>query len=164
MGKKLKKDTGKQTYVKHYGIAVSKARIDGLVEKGGIVGRIPGPEGGHACPDRKLHRPQVALMLLDAINTPKDIKELNVSQLASLAEEMEIIIRTISKTGGHLSSNLGIVELTLALHYVFDTPAHRIVWDAGHQCYTHKIITELKGALLHHQTAGRSERLSVQER
>ena len=82
-------------------------------------------------------------MLLDAINTPKDIKELSVSQLASLADEIrEIIVRTISGTGGHLSSNLGVVELTLALHYVFDTPMDRIIWDVGHQCYTHKIITE----------------------
>ena len=82
-------------------------------------------------------------MLLDTINTPKDIKELNVSQLTGLAEEIRgLIIRTISETGGHLSSNLGIVELTLALHYVFDTPADKIIWDVGHQCYTHKIITE----------------------
>ncbi len=82
-------------------------------------------------------------MLLDTINTPRDIKELNVSQLAILADEIrEIIIKTVSKTGGHLSSNLGIVELTLALHYVFDTPIDKIVWDVGHQCYTHKIITE----------------------
>lgn len=82
-------------------------------------------------------------MLLDTINTPRDIKELSIGQLATLADEIRgLIIRTVAETGGHLSSNLGIVELTLALHYVFDTPSDRIVWDVGHQCYAHKIITE----------------------
>ncbi|MGD0228777.1 MAG: 1-deoxy-D-xylulose-5-phosphate synthase [Syntrophorhabdales bacterium] len=84
-------------------------------------------------------------MLLDSITTPRDIRELNPTQLQALADEIrEVIIRTISKTGGHLSSNLGVVELTLALHHVFDTPHDRIVWDVGHQCYTHKILTERK--------------------
>jgi 1-deoxy-D-xylulose-5-phosphate synthase len=84
-------------------------------------------------------------MLLDAINSPRDLRELSPTQLSTLAEEIrEVIIRTISQTGGHLSSNLGIVELTLALHYVFDTPHDKIIWDVGHQCYTHKIITERK--------------------
>jgi 1-deoxy-D-xylulose-5-phosphate synthase len=82
-------------------------------------------------------------MLLDSIDTPKDIRELSVSQLTVLADEIrQEIVQTVSRTGGHLSSNLGIVELTLALHYVFDTPKDKIVWDVGHQCYTHKIITE----------------------
>jgi 1-deoxy-D-xylulose-5-phosphate synthase len=81
-------------------------------------------------------------MLLEKINTPADIRVLNPTQLSTLAEEIrEFIIRTISETGGHLSSNLGIVELTLALHYVFQTPEDKIVWDVGHQCYTHKILT-----------------------
>ena len=81
-------------------------------------------------------------MLLDSINTPKDIKELDLVQLGSLADEIrDVIVRTVADTGGHLSSNLGIVELTLALHYVFDMPRDRIVWDVGHQCYTHKILT-----------------------
>jgi 1-deoxy-D-xylulose-5-phosphate synthase len=81
-------------------------------------------------------------MLLDSINTPADIRELSAVQLAALAEEIrDVIIRTISKTGGHLASNLGVVELTLALHYVFNSPHDRIVWDVGHQCYTHKILT-----------------------
>jgi len=82
-------------------------------------------------------------MFLDSINSPKDIKELSVAQLAILADEIrEVIIRTVADAGGHLSSNLGIVELTIALHYVFDTPGDRIIWDVGHQCYTHKILTE----------------------
>jgi 1-deoxy-D-xylulose-5-phosphate synthase len=84
-------------------------------------------------------------MLLDSINKPADIRQLNLSQLATLADEIrEFILDTICETGGHLSSNLGIVELTLALHYVFNTPKDKIVWDVGHQCYTHKIITERK--------------------
>ncbi len=84
-------------------------------------------------------------MLLDFINTPKDIRELDLVQLASLADEIrDVIVRTVADTGGHLSSNLGIVELTLALHYVFDTPKDRIIWDVGHQCYTHKILTGRK--------------------
>ena len=85
-------------------------------------------------------------MLLDTINTPSDVRALNPGQLSELAEEIRtFIIQTISETGGHLASNLGIVELTLALHYVFDTPKDKIVWDVGHQCYTHKILTERKG-------------------
>jgi 1-deoxy-D-xylulose-5-phosphate synthase len=81
-------------------------------------------------------------MLLDSINSPKDIKELDLVQLGALADEIrDVLVRTVSDTGGHLSSNLGIVELTLALHYVFDTPKDRIVWDVGHQCYTHKLLT-----------------------
>jgi len=81
-------------------------------------------------------------MLLDSINTPKDIKELDLVQLGTLADEIrDVIVRTVADTGGHLSSNLGIVELTVALHYVFDTPRDRIVWDVGHQCYAHKILT-----------------------
>jgi 1-deoxy-D-xylulose-5-phosphate synthase len=84
-------------------------------------------------------------MLLDSINSPRDIKELNMTQLAALAEEIRgVIVRTIAQSGGHVSSNLGIVELTLALHYVFNTPYDRIIWDVGHQCYTHKILTERK--------------------
>ncbi len=82
-------------------------------------------------------------MLLDKINSPVDLKALSVQELSELAEELRpYIIDIISKTGGHLSSNLGVVELTIALHYVFNTPEDKIVWDVGHQCYTHKILTE----------------------
>jgi 1-deoxy-D-xylulose-5-phosphate synthase len=81
-------------------------------------------------------------MLLDRISSPEDLRNLQISDLAGLAEELRVeIIRVVSSTGGHLSSNLGVVELTLALHYVFDTPQDTIIWDVGHQCYTHKIIT-----------------------
>jgi len=82
------------------------------------------------------------MMLLDAITSPKDLKKLTIPELTRLAGEIrEFIIHTVSKTGGHLSSNLGVVELTIALHYMFETPEDKIIWDVGHQCYTHKILT-----------------------
>ncbi|MBI5417346.1 1-deoxy-D-xylulose-5-phosphate synthase, partial [Candidatus Poribacteria bacterium] len=81
-------------------------------------------------------------MLLDSINKPKDLKNISQNELILLAEEIrKLIIETVSKTGGHLASSLGVVELTLALHYVLDCPNDKIIWDVGHQCYTHKIIT-----------------------
>ena len=80
--------------------------------------------------------------LLEQIQSPKDLKELSVGQLKGLAQEIrEFILVSLSKTGGHLASNLGAVELTLALHYVFDFEQDRLCWDVGHQCYTHKIVT-----------------------
>lgn len=80
--------------------------------------------------------------LLSKISTPADLKKLEVSKLPLLAEEIrKTIIETVLKTGGHLASNLGVVELTLALHYVFNTPHDKIIWDVGHQTYTHKLIT-----------------------
>ena len=80
--------------------------------------------------------------ILDTINSPVDLKKLSVEQLATLAEEIrETIIQTVSRTGGHLAPCLGVVELTLAIHYVFDTPDDKVVWDVGHQSYTHKLIT-----------------------
>lgn len=83
--------------------------------------------------------------LLNNINTPKDLKGLTVGQLEQLGSEIrDLIIKTVSKTGGHLAPSLGVVELTLALHYVFNTPADKIIWDVGHQSYAHKIITERK--------------------
>jgi len=81
-------------------------------------------------------------MTLDSIYTPADLKKLSREDLPELADELrQFILDSVSKTGGHLSSNLGTVELSIALHYVFDTPADRIVWDVGHQSYPHKILT-----------------------
>jgi 1-deoxy-D-xylulose-5-phosphate synthase len=81
-------------------------------------------------------------MFLERIEGPGDLKKLNISELSALADEIrDFIIDTVSKTGGHLSSNLGVVELTIALHLVFDTPRDKIIWDVGHQSYTHKILT-----------------------
>ncbi len=83
--------------------------------------------------------------LLERVNLPEDLKKLSIDELARLAEEIRRrILETVSKTGGHLASSLGAVELTLALHYVFDTPQDKLVWDVGHQSYTHKIITGRK--------------------
>ncbi len=80
--------------------------------------------------------------ILDRIQSPKDLKRLTLSELSQLSREVRsLIVETVSRSGGHLSSNLGVVELTLALHYVFDAPRDKIIWDVGHQCYTHKLIT-----------------------
>ena len=82
------------------------------------------------------------MKFLKMINSPKDLKKLKISHLKALAEEIrKYIIEIVSKNGGHLAPNLGVVELTLALHYVFNSPKDKIIWDVGHQCYTHKIIT-----------------------
>jgi len=83
--------------------------------------------------------------LLDTIGSPADLKKLSPEELVALAAEIrQFILETVSVTGGHLASNLGCVELTLALHYCFNSPEDRIVWDVGHQAYTHKIITGRK--------------------
>lgn len=80
--------------------------------------------------------------LLDRIADPKQLRELPENQLPALAAELrEFLIQSVARTGGHLASNLGTVELTIALHYVFDTPDDRLVWDVGHQTYAHKILT-----------------------
>uniref|UniRef100_A0A7V4JQJ8 1-deoxy-D-xylulose-5-phosphate synthase n=1 Tax=Thermodesulfobacterium geofontis TaxID=1295609 RepID=A0A7V4JQJ8_9BACT len=85
------------------------------------------------------------MKFLKMINSPEDLKKLKISHLKALAEEIRrYIIEVVSKNGGHLAPNLGVVELTLAIHYVFDSPKDRIIWDVGHQCYTHKIITGRK--------------------
>ncbi len=81
--------------------------------------------------------------LLDKIKNPQDLKKLQVSELKTLAKELrEELIDAVSVTGGHLGAGLGVVELTIAIHYLFDTPKDRLVWDVGHQAYPHKILTE----------------------
>jgi 1-deoxy-D-xylulose-5-phosphate synthase len=83
-----------------------------------------------------------ATKVLHTINSSQDLKQLEQSELAQLSNELrEFILQSVASTGGHLSSNLGTVELAIALHYVFDTPEDRIVWDVGHQSYAHKILT-----------------------
>ena len=90
-------------------------------------------------------------MTLTSINSPADLRKLSREELPPLADELrQFVLDSVSKTGGHLSSNLGTVELSIALHYVFDTPDDRIVWDVGHQSYPHKILTgrrDLMGTL-----------------
>ena len=81
-------------------------------------------------------------MLLETINSPSDLKKLKPEQLPELAAEVrKFLLETVSLTGGHLGSNLGTVELSIALHYCFDSPHDSIIWDVGHQAYTHKILT-----------------------
>ena len=81
--------------------------------------------------------------LLDKIKNPQDLKKLQVSELKTLAEELRAeLVDAVSVTGGHLGAGLGVVELTIAIHYLFDTPNDRLVWDVGHQSYPHKILTE----------------------
>jgi len=83
--------------------------------------------------------------LLEGINSPKDLKKLNIREMEQLSFEIrEEIIRTVSKTGGHLAPSLGVVELTIAIHYVFDTPKDKLIWDVGHQTYAHKLLTGRK--------------------
>ena len=80
--------------------------------------------------------------LLDQVAFPADLRKLERSQLRQLADELRAeMIDAVGSTGGHLGSGLGVVELTVAVHYVFDTPRDRLVWDVGHQAYPHKIIT-----------------------
>ena len=86
--------------------------------------------------------------LLEKIDSPADVRKLARTQLTPLAHELRsFLLDSVSKTGGHLSSNLGTVELTVALHYVFNTPHDRIVWDVGHQTYSHKILTGRRGRM-----------------
>ena len=84
-------------------------------------------------------------MILEKINKPNDIKKLSPIEYNQLAAEIrEFLIQKISVTGGHLASNLGVVELTMALHVVFNLPQDKLIWDVGHQSYTHKILTGRK--------------------
>ncbi|MDO8412181.1 MAG: 1-deoxy-D-xylulose-5-phosphate synthase [Gallionellaceae bacterium] len=93
--------------------------------------------------------------LLNTINTPDDLRQLERAQLPQLADELrQFLVESVSQTGGHLSSNLGTVELTLALHYVFNTPHDKLVWDVGHQTYVHKILTGRREAMKTLRMAG----------
>ena len=92
---------------------------------------------------------------LDKINSPTDLKKLSIDELNILCSEIrDLIIKTVANNGGHLSPNLGTVELTVAMHYVYDTPTDKIVWDVGHQSYTHKILTGRKDKLSTIRTKG----------
>src|SRR5512145_1736764 len=83
-----------------------------------------------------------ATPLLDQVQYPADLRKLEKTQLSQLADELRAeMISAVSQSGGHLGSGLGVVELTVAIHYVFETPNDKLIWDVGHQCYPHKIIT-----------------------
>ena len=91
---------------------------------------------------RKMEERKNETYILDSIKSPEDIRRLDIPRLEQLAGEIRsFLIERVSVTGGHLASNLGVVELTLALHKVFNTPIDKIIWDVGHQSYVHKIIT-----------------------
>lgn len=86
------------------------------------------------------------MQLLKRIDSPQALKALDAAKLPALCAEIrEFLVENVSRTGGHLSSNLGTVELTVALHRVFDSPRDEFIWDVGHQCYTHKILTGRAG-------------------
>ncbi len=92
-------------------------------------------------------RPQTAL--LDSVDSPEDLRQLEPNQLEELAEELRAyLLYCVGKTGGHFGAGLGVVELTIALHYVFNTPEDRLVWDVGHQSYPHKILTGRRERML----------------
>jgi 1-deoxy-D-xylulose-5-phosphate synthase len=93
--------------------------------------------------------------ILETINLPSDLRKLNKDQLKPLAKELrEYLTHTVSVSGGHFSAGLGTVELTIALHYVFNTPEDQLVWDVGHQAYPHKILTGRKGRMTTIRTLG----------
>ena len=95
------------------------------------------------------HNPTLSPPLLASVNAPQDLRRLPRAQLRALADELRsYLLESVAKTGGHLSSNLGTVELSVALHYVFQTPEDRIVWDVGHQTYPHKILTGRRDRML----------------
>ena len=87
--------------------------------------------------------------ILDRVDSVTDLKKLNIDELKPLAQDIrKVILHRVGEVGGHLSSNLGVVEATIAIHYVFDTPKDKLVFDVSHQCYTHKILTGRKNAFI----------------
>ena len=93
--------------------------------------------------------------LLDTIRTPDDLRKLKIEQVRQVADELrQETIDAVSVTGGHLGAGLGVVELTIALHYVFDTPRDRLIWDVGHQAYPHKILTGRRDRIRTLRTGG----------
>ncbi len=112
---------------------------------------------GHRCRDR-INRE--VTMILDKVNNVQELRSLPQAELPTLAEELrQEIIAVVSKTGGHLASSLGVVDLTIALHYAFDTPNDRIVWDVGHQAYAHKILTGRRSPVFHAPSVRRDQRI-----
>ncbi|MCJ8299508.1 MAG: 1-deoxy-D-xylulose-5-phosphate synthase, partial [Pseudomonadales bacterium] len=97
----------------------------------------------------KIPHTQPDTPLLDLIDNPSELKTLKQSQLPELAEQLRtFLLYTVGQTGGHFGGGLGVVELTIALHYLLDTPRDHLIWDVGHQSYPHKILTGRKRAML----------------
>src|ERR1700693_2230204 len=93
--------------------------------------------------------------LLDGVNSPADLRKLSRGQIRQFADELRTaLIDIVSVTGGHFGAGLGVVELTTALHYVFNTPADRLIWDVGHQAYPHKILTGRRDRIRTLRTGG----------
>src|SRR6185312_10896305 len=116
------------------------------------AGCVSWPISSLAAPIRRISKvamaQEIMTSLLEDIDSPADLRRLDRSELKGLATELRaFVLDSVSRTGGHLSSNLGVVELTLALHYVFHTPEDRLVWDVGHQSYAHKILTGRREAM-----------------
>src|SRR5262245_39556928 len=121
----------------------------------GIRGRIRAmPAGGLADPNHHNRRHQRMDMhnrdtLLDRVQDPADIRDFTIEQLKQLADELRRdVIEIVSVTGGHLGASLGVVELTVALHHLFDTPRDRLIWDVSHQAYIHKMLTGRRDRML----------------
>src|SRR3954454_4648987 len=97
----------------------------------------------------------ISTPLLDSIQTPADLRRLREKDLAQVADELRTeTINAVAATGGHLGAGLGVVELTVALHYLFDTPRDRLIWDVGHQAYPHKILTKRRDRIRTIRMAG----------
>src|SRR3974390_652342 len=95
-----------------------------------------------------MDHPLASYPLLETINSPADLRRLPATQLADLAQELrQFLIQSVATRGGHFAAGLGTVELTIALHYVFNTPDDRLVWDVGHQAYPHKVLTGRRSRL-----------------
>src|SRR6185437_15482293 len=98
--------------------------------------------GARRCTLPKMTSPPNTYPLLDAIESPADLRQMPVAKLPEVAQELrQFLIHTVSTRGGHFAAGLGAVELAVALHYVYDTPHDRLVWDVGHQAYPHKVLT-----------------------
>ena len=98
---------------------------------------------------KRLEYNAATMTLLESINSPADLRALPLDQLRTVADEIRTyILETMSRVGGHTGASLGAVELAVALHYAFDTPRDRLVWDVGHQAYAHKILTGRRDLLL----------------
>ena len=172
LGKTAGKDArqNKPTYVSVLGVSRAREFAHELRSEALARARAVRQRGRPAARADRFHRPAQPLMqrsvqmyeLLTTINDPADLRKLDRKQLPRLAEELRtFLLESVSRTGGHLSSNLGTVELTVALHYVFDTPRDRLVWDVGHQTYAHKILTGRREAMAGLAHLGRHCRISA---
>ena len=104
-------------------------------------------------------------MILDKVSYPKDLKNLSIDELNQLASEIRtLLINKATKTGGHLDPNLGIVEATIAMHYVFDCPKDKVVFDISHQCYVHKILTGRKDGFIEEKITKNIQHFQIQQK